>query len=708
MAEPEKEPDQTPQAPAEPPPATQDPAPKPEPVPEPKPGPTVTETIAQIAEVLTIFNGTVIAPNMSVGNVGSAGEERPGRRRDGKLDDADIQATLRHYVTPDGYDGAVKTLANDRLVVIAGPPGGGKRTGALSLLRELTSATIVILSPAVTLKELAARTYEREYGYLAVDRQDEASSVDTDFTWRTVRDRVREAGAYLVITTRTARSTVETVRQIEWPRPDLRRVLQVRLVKAEVSDEVIDAVVTGLSDECSLSDVVTVANRIAADEDHETALAEYNRSAVRDVQDWFERKHSRHEILTVTALAFVEGSNHRTAESLRDRLQEVMARHIPPPEPAEDTKRTEETFDGDRMGQPAKDGLIRVDRINNGSIPRQTLVFRKPGYRRQVLVELWRRYPARFWDAVREWVEEIVTRRDSGMPAWGLAQLAAVDFEEVNVSFLEPWSDGAHGWRGQTAAIHVLWAMCFDESTAPIALRTTKSWANHGTAAQRWTAAVAFSGVLGVCYPTESTRQLWRLIAQSSDGEEDACLALSFLFATLVEDTEDAGRVIAMLDRQLKTLELRGESPERRRGLPRLRTLTMLAVLAVMSVRDTRSGSSSIFIYLNKNPDRVNVVARLWASLVRHRVYRLRALNALWTGLNSLRQISDNPTHDARVLGEALASSLPPDEHEPLRRHLTAVDTARRRGNSSAGSMAQVLLAALERFHQGSHQEGSL
>jgi len=252
------------------------------------------------------------------------------------------------------------------------------------------------------LKELAERAYKRAYGYLVVDRQDEAISVDTDFTWRTVRDQVREAGAYLVITTRTARSTVETVRQIEWPRPDLRRVLQARLVEAEVTDEVIDAVVTGLSDECSLNDVVTVANRIAADGDHETALAEYNQSAARDVHEWFERKHSRREILTVTTLAFVEGSNHRTVESLRDRLQETMARYIPPPEPAEDTKRTEETFDGDRMGQPAEDGLIRIDRITNGSIPRQTLVFRKPGYRRQVLVELWRKYPAPFWDAVRE------------------------------------------------------------------------------------------------------------------------------------------------------------------------------------------------------------------------------------------------------------------------------------------------------------------
>jgi hypothetical protein len=144
MAEPEKEPDQTPSAPAEPPPVAHNPEPAPELVQESKPGPTIAETTAKIAEVLTVFNGMVIAPGMVAG---IAGEDRLGRRRDGKLDDADIQAALRHYVTPDGYDGALKTLANDRLVVLAGAPGGGKRTGALSLLRELTSATIVVLPP---------------------------------------------------------------------------------------------------------------------------------------------------------------------------------------------------------------------------------------------------------------------------------------------------------------------------------------------------------------------------------------------------------------------------------------------------------------------------------------------------------------------------------------------------------------------------------
>lgn len=110
MAEPEEEPDQTAPAPAEPPPAAQDPEPKPEPASESKPGPTIAETTAQIAEALTIFNGTVIAPNMVAG---IAADERRGRRRDGKLDDADIQATLRHYVTGSHQSGPALTDGSD-------------------------------------------------------------------------------------------------------------------------------------------------------------------------------------------------------------------------------------------------------------------------------------------------------------------------------------------------------------------------------------------------------------------------------------------------------------------------------------------------------------------------------------------------------------------------------------------------------------------
>jgi hypothetical protein len=638
-------------------------------------------------QAFTTFQGNFYAQNLNAGNMVAAAA-MPTVRRDGRVDEADVKSAIEHYVPPTGYDAAVTALGSDHVVRLGGPRGIGKRAAGLHMIREYTDKTIVLLSPALMLVELADRPYKPGFGYLVADREDEVSSKDTDFTWRAIRDAVREAGAYLVVSTTSRAVRADAVRHFDWQRPDLRRVLRAHAGHVEIDDTVIDAVLAGLA-ECSMTDFVEVARRMAAGEDHHAALAGYDVASAVDVREWFERQPLRRELLAVTALAFISVATRRTFDILLLRLEEVMAQHIPASKPKTPTVDAKDVLDPVRGNLTGPDSLIGTEYISRGATTSQVPAFKKVGYRRHVIAELFARYPAPFWDGIRDWVMDIV-EHDSGVPAWGLGLLAVVDFDEVEDTYLKPWSS-TQWWPGQTAAAHVLWAMCFDDTTAAVALRTARRWATHGNPAQRFTAALAFGGVLGVCYPTEALRRLWQLIMQSATGVEHACVALALLFANLVDATNDAGTVVAMLRTKVERATERSIDPDRC-------SLIMLAVLAVLSVRDPHDRQVSVFVYLHRNPDRADNVAELWAGVLRHATYRKRALICLLTGLASLKEISDDPVTDATALGDAFARVIPVAEHQRFREHLTVVDTIVRRRTSSSDSLAEALLAALERY----------
>jgi hypothetical protein len=304
--------------------------------------------------------------------------------------------------------------------------------------------------------------------------------------------------------------------------------------------------------------------------------------------------------------------------------------------------------------------------------------FRKKDYRRQVLSVLWDSHETPFWNAVRDW--------NHGLAAvgwyvnvWGVAHLAAVDIGEVEESYLEPWSRGVAGWQGQRAAVYVLWAMCYDDETAPAALRFARRWAQRNNPSQRWTAAMAFGGVLGASYPTEAMRQVWDLIASTKDGS-DACNAMGFLFAALTAHTDQAGRVLKLLEDRLS--EAMKPPPPNRYRNPRLKELTIDAIEAVVSVRDPDTRLSSIFVYLHAHPDRAKDAVRLWIVLLRGTNSRRTALEAIWRGVRRLPDISPTPKVDAQVFADALASHLSASERQDLHYDLITIDQRMRRTNN--------------------------
>jgi hypothetical protein len=645
----------------------------------------------QLQAVLNVFYGLVDAPGATFG-VGAASAV-PGRRLDGKLTSDETEQALRRFVPPETYRDAESALRKDHLIELVGPEGVGKRASAICLLSGVADGELFVVAPTVSLQELAKRKYTAGNGYAVIDRQAEDYDVETEVNWRAVRDRVLGASAYLVVTTTLddRRQRGEPVRRFAWQPPDLRRLMEAHAQGTGTErSEAIDQVLAAVPGDVAMTNAVELACQIATGAEPRDALQALDRASLEHVRLWFDEKRSRQEILEVTVLAFLTGSSERSFDVALGRLDRMLARHMPPSDPPEQAGDADDTLPQRRKARVTETGLISFDRVRTRTTTRRVLAFKRPGYRKRVVAELWDRFDAAFWDAARKWLDEMIKEQDVLQIANGLALLAEVDLDEVMASYLERWSGGELGWVGQEAATYVIWHMCHVDALAPVALGTAVRWANTGDVARRWTAAVVLSGEVGVRYPSEAARRLWQLMTQDDDLNDEARVALATLFAALVGGANGAETILEALERRLRQFNRRG-------GDERLRGLTLRAALAVLSVRDTRSGCPAVTVFMRDRPQRAHVLARLWAGALRHRGSRREALIALWHAVAALQRLSSDPRDDAGALGEALAKALPLDEHAGLKKDLSVIQA--QLPNAASDALAQALVAALEPIH---------
>ncbi|HLL67535.1 MAG TPA: hypothetical protein VK453_17755 [Micromonosporaceae bacterium] len=649
----------------------------------------------QIAEVLNIF--------MKRAHVGTAGKSRgggpdPRGAPTGRLEDDEVRADTEHFCRPENYDAALTRLTSDHVVALCGPAGVGKRTSAINLLREAGAGQLVVMSAISEFKGLSTRTYKEDFGYLIVNRIETSSPGDVDFAWRTVRDQVCAAGAYLVVTTVAApEPRVDAVAQSAWQRPDLVEVVRAYLADHELSDEVVDRFVQKFDDECSMTDIVGVLTRIRNGVTAESAMERLAETSAQRVEAWFDAHCADlPAVLDVAALAFLGEVRHRDFEALRTVLDSAMRRHgvlkpATPPAKLKKSKKGEDEFTDRRRQRTSDESLITEKRVAGSASERRVLAFRTETHRRHVLAELYRRFETPFWNAAADWLTAMVENQINLDVAWGLALLSGIDFDEVEHSYLEPWSKGKIGANGQATAVCILWEMCLEENTLPAALKVAKLWANHGDPEQRWAAAMAYSGYLGACDPVQAITQLWQLAINASAGYTEACYAMASLFDTLI-DRDDAGKVLSALERQLHRKQIRP-----RDNVAVIRARRVLSELLVL--RDSKHRVPVTFRFLKKYPDRLDIVARLWAAGLCYRPHRAVVLNALWQGLNRLSHVSDKPLELASQLGEALLAALPTDEVAPFYTDLRTVESRKRERAKPERSPALVLLDVLWKYH---------
>jgi hypothetical protein len=526
----------------------------------------------EFSSVINVFLDRVYAEG---GNFGFGTRGRP-RRETGTLDDRDIAAAIGRHVRAPRHQAAWDALGTNHLVLLEGRRGLGKRASAIALLRERTSGPLTVLSPASTTRELAEHEYEEGHGYLVVD-QDADGAPHPNFAWHTVRDKVHAARAFLVVTRREpVGDDVEMVTAVPWEPPPLADVVRAHLPGDE---ENAAGLAAALPRDCTMTEVVKAAARVAAGEPVPAAVRHLRTSVVDVVRAWFDAGPSPRALLEVTALAF---STDTPGDALAARVAALAAR-VP----------------GDGA---AAEGLV-VTR------PSGARAFADPRYRDPVLAELSARHPRSYWDELAAWLVEIVAAGADLSVAFGLAGLAKADRRTVEDTYLEPWSSGRLGWSGQTTAAFTVWAMCLDEDSVSTALRIVRGWV-RGTPAQRQTAALALSGELGVRFPAEAVAELRGLLA----AEPDASGALGTLFGTLSAEGEDGTVVLAPLAVLLDDVTT-GSAPAHERDAVKR------SVLSALSATNATDGEPALSSFLRGRPDRGDLVSDLLAPLLTDEEY---------------------------------------------------------------------------------------
>lgn len=633
---------------------------------------------------------TVYAPNAIIGSYLDRAESVTGNAAViGRLDPDKVRATAKAFLEPEGFAAAAKRLAAERIVVLEGRRGLGKRTSAICLLDRVGAKSVEVLNPLITLAELAEVAFEPGRGYLVCDHRGEAESADAEFNWLRIREKVREAETedepetWLVVTVNRddGRTRVQDVARFDWHAPDRKAFLHRHL-----DGETVAQITAELPEYCSMS----VLAEICRAPDRKAALAELRDRSIEPVVKWFATGHPRDDIIDLATLCFLNGAGRRFFEQHRASFAAYLESAWPPAG-SDQAQPVETVLPQDRKRQVIEDGLVQVTKEDHTG--RILLEFASPAYAKAVMEQLQANY-GRLWTAVGDWLEEIVTAGGEAlrtMVAVGLCDLARTDREQVETDFLEPWSRNELRWPGLETITYLLWLMSCDEELAPAALFTAKRWASSTVMSQRWTAGIVFRGVLGLRYPDDAAKQLWHIAQNGTELEQHGIDGLAGLFALQIAQDEPVRPVTDLLDQRLAKYFGRGGD----RSFLRLQRLAMDAVLAVLTIQETGATRTSVARLLAERPAASRPIARFWARTLQDRRYRREAMLGLAETLAGLRNDAGEPEEAAYRLVGHLNLELPVREHGVFRRDFTAYIS--RRDSPGEGTLGDILRTALNR-----------
>lgn len=642
------------------------------------------------------FYGRVDAAGSAFG-FGSAAA--PGHAP-GFVEPDEIDRVLRHYLYTDEYDEAAGKLRSERILVLAGEDGSGRRAGAFALLRDMLGegAGIRSLSPANSLARLASPdVLKSDSGYVILDYVGEIHADPVqDHQLRLLSGALRKKQSFLVITASAATLRRLALKEfcVSWRAPEPLTLFDHCTDRAPQRDT--DGVLAAelrerVSELRRPDDVVKVAARLV-DHSVDAALTTLRDSAKATVQKWFQEKPAADDLLPVAALAFLNGVPERKFEELVVSLtllarnwektpEEPLPSEEPPPQQTLNIEQSRARWQNRAVNIAES---VRPDGQAEGSRGERRITFTSHRVRELVIGELHDLYGYELWYPLRQWLEQLSKDPDIEVRtevARGVALLARHTLAEVDERMLRVWADGLSAQR--VTAAFVLQFMCDDERLAPQALSIALGWTANAGQERAITATMAFAGELGSLYCFDTLTQLWLLTLRA---ERIAVAARNSLMLLLGTSAHDPARSVLVL-RYLRTKAVRASRPEARAN-----TLELIVQVLRASALDG-SGKPLVSLLLRTNQDAITHFGSLWTTVLLSG-RRAEAVTALCRTLEALHDVPA-AAGTARALGEAMRRSMNPGQWAALRNDLSIALNHPQYALPGARHLAQILLGVV-------------
>jgi hypothetical protein len=421
---------------------------------------------------------------------------------DGPLDPVEIATSERCIVLPAGYHDARQSLERFGMVFLHGELRTGRRTAAVTLLRNRFPDRITALPPGTDLGRL--RPDRPRQGYLITQ-----PAPTTMATLNALARSLRASQSWLVATVDTETGPPADYRYaVEIGRPSAYRVIERHAARygGGLSEYAIDTGArTVLSTGSPPEEAVAVAAHLAGRPGRlpHTAVDEHaHHAALSFLGDYPEET----EQALLLALAAFDGEEEEEVAAAAERLERLMLR-------------AESRPGASLIGQPRSHRLTALGAVRDGSRVR----YERPLQARDILDAVWREHE-RARRLLLDWLASTPARRDLHLRAartagWLVTRTAAPEA-------LEPLTDWATSGipRQRVMAAEALATVAEHTDLAAEASAMLRRWVRSNEQT-RLAAAVAFGGRYGRARLTGSLADLRSLALAADDAEQRAAVA---------------------------------------------------------------------------------------------------------------------------------------------------------------------------------------
>ncbi|MFI0154177.1 hypothetical protein [Streptomyces lydicus] len=480
----------------------------------------------------TRVSGDVVAGDKRF-DVHLYGETRSRLRPVGPVPAAELDRVVRTFAPNRCYDQLCDDLADQRVLVLRGRRGTGRRTAALRMMLQVGkgAAELIALDPGTEPAEYADHVRPGK-AHLVMDPVTSESGPLRDVHLHAVRRRLADSGGLFVVIAGPG-TVLDGVEAVDWtpPRPiDMVRAHLAPLVLPSGTSRPADATEIG-----RLLDMEVTARFVSAGPSPQEAagfaelLAEYaagrcaaeklsgygRTSADAVVDAWFGGGGAdggvplRDKAFLISLAAF-DGSPYPLVADLGDRLYGCLRAAEEP-----EQKVGYAVFGssrGDRLALARAREYADETDTPWGRLPEQVVAFENSHLWSAVLRHVWTSHPAAR-EPVLGWLDALVADRRALVRLRGAVTagvLAATDFGYGFDRFLTRWASSQVLMERQLAA----WALytAADHGMDTVVRRLLSDWSRQSDLGRRWTVARTYA-LLGGTTVATALRDVGRMAA---------------------------------------------------------------------------------------------------------------------------------------------------------------------------------------------------